>query len=480
MNRPEEKYDESGVMKTFKIHSVFIVAWFLIAAPFAAKATGIREGISASAVPAHGVAEEEAGGAGMNSGVNASLTGLIPSRPISALWLMPNALIEAQDRDESKEGERMQQHEERLYDKATRALDQNRWDQAVDYFNQVVELKGRRADGAFYWKAYAQNKLGKHTEALATLAQLNQSFPQSRWINDAKALEVEIHQAVGHPVLPESEGDEDLKLIAINGLLSSNPERAIPLLEKILHGNQPPKVKERALFVLSQSGSPRAREIVAQIARGESNPDLQRKAIQNLGLFGGKESRNLLGQIYASSNDDRIKKSILQSFMVSGERGQLFSLAKEEKNPELRMEAIQQLGVMGAQNELWELYQADSSVAVKEKILKSMFVGGNTEKLSDVARHEKDPKLRRAAIQSLGLMGGQKTGEALVSIYNSDKDPEIRRAAIQGLFLQGNAKALVELARKETDPAMKKYIVNQLSVMGSREATEYLMELINK
>jgi HEAT repeat protein len=389
-----------------------------------------------------------------------------------------------EEKEVQKEGKkeitRTRDQEEALYDRGTRALDQARWDRAVEIFGQVVELHARRTDGALYWKAYAQNKLGQRTEALAGLAELNKSFPQSRWINDAKALEVEIQSQAGRPVSPGNEGDEDLKLMAINGLLNSDPDQAIPLLEKILTGNQPPKIKERALFVLSQSGSPKAREIIGQIARGQSNPDLQRKAVQYLGLFGGKESHKLLADIYASSSDVALKKTILRSFMTSGERGFLLEAAKGEKNPELRLEAIRQLGVMGGQSELWEIFQAELSVEIKEQILHSMFVGGSSDKLIEVARNEKDPKLRRAAIHSLGLMGGKKTGEALVAIYTSDKDLETRKAIVQGLFVQGNAKALVELARKETDPAMKKQIVQQLSVMGSKEATDYLMEIINK
>lgn len=46
--------------------------------------------------------------------------------------------------------------------------------------------------------------------------------------------------------------------------------------------------------------------------------------------------------------------------------------------------------------------------------------------------------------------------------------------------MQGNARALIDLARKETDLSMKKEIVGKLSLMGSKEATEYMMELLNK
>ena len=69
-------------------------------------------------------------------------------------------------------------------------------------------------------------------------------------------------------VNPDSEPDEDLKLMALNGLMNSDPERAIPMLEKFLQGNQSPKLKERALFVLAQNDSAKGRQILSQIARG--------------------------------------------------------------------------------------------------------------------------------------------------------------------------------------------------------------------
>ena len=39
---------------------------------------------------------------------------------------------------------------------------------------------------------------------------------------------------------------------------------------------------------------------------------------------------------------------------------------------------------------------------------------------------------------------------------------------------------MVDIARRETDPGMRKRLVQQLSVMHSKEATDYLMELLNK
>ena len=48
------------------------------------------------------------------------------------------------------------------------------------------------------------------------------------------------------------------------------------------------------------------------------------------------------------------------------------------------------------------------------------------------------------------------------------------------LFIRGDAKPLIELARKESDPALKRRIVERLSIMRSKEATDFLIELLNK
>ncbi|HZT29989.1 MAG TPA: HEAT repeat domain-containing protein [Bryobacteraceae bacterium] len=364
------------------------------------------------------------------------------------------------------------------YEQGQKALDARRWDEALADFSAVAAEGGARADGALYWKAYALNKLGRREQALGTIDELRKNYASSKWLDDAKALELEVRQAAGQKVNPDAEPDEDLKLMAVNSLLNSDPERALPVLERILNSAGSPRLKERALFVLAQSSSPKAREILTRIARGSSNPDLQLKAVNYLGVMGNAENRKLLGLIYTSSTDARVKRAVLQAYLVAGDRQDLLGLARNEKDPALRKDAIHALGISGGQAELWQLYQAEPSVEVKEKILQSMFVGGNADKLVEVARTEKDPRLRRAAIHSLGIMG-PKTGAALLSLFASETAPEVRRSILNGLFMQGNAKALVDLARKESDPKKKQEIVQKLSLMGNnKDATDYLMELL--
>ncbi len=365
-----------------------------------------------------------------------------------------------------------------LYQEGREAIEEGRFDRAIDRFNTLIELKTTRTDAALYWKAYSLAKLGQRDAALSSLADLQKRFADSRWSRDAKSLEVEVRQASGQTVTPESQNDEELKLLALRGIMQSDPEQAYPIIEKMLTGANSPKVKDRALFVLSQSRGGRARDIIANVARGNANPDLQLKAIQYLGIMNGTENRQLLADIYKSSPDPAVKKRILRSFMVAGDKERLLSVAKTETAPELRGEAVQQLGVMHAGAELNELYQSESSADVKKRIIQAMFVGNQADKLVELAKGEKDPELRKTAIRNLGLMKNAGAADTLASIYGSDASPDVRKAVVNALFLQNNAKALVDLARAEKSQDMKKEIVSKLSIMKSKEATDYLMELL--
>jgi HEAT repeat protein len=390
---------------------------------------------------------------------------------------------EARDREQEKrdrEQERIERLDE-LYSDGREALDEDRYEQAAGKFSELAEQNGAQTDAALYWKAYAENKLGKRDSALTTIADLEKRFAQSRWIKDAKALEIEVRQSTGHPSNPDNQSDEELKMLALQGIMNgNNPERGVATVEGILNGTGSPKLKSKALFFLAQNGSPQAREVLAKIAKGESNPDLQRKAVEYLGMFGGQQSRQTLAEIYASTGDQSVKRAIIRSYMVGGDKEHLLAAAKGEKDPSLRADAIRQLGVMHAPEELRQLYKTESSTEVKKDIMQAFFLSGDAKFLAEAAQNEKDPEVRRTAIRNLGLIRAEDSGPALVAIYAKETDRENKEAVLNALFIQGNAHALVTIARSEKDPGLKKTAVSKLSIMNSKEGNDYLMELLQK
>jgi tetratricopeptide (TPR) repeat protein len=369
-----------------------------------------------------------------------------PTQPIGPgpAWKMPNRNMS----------------EDRLYINGQSALDSRHWDQALEYFTQAVALNGPRTDGALYWKAYTLGKLGRRDEGIAAITELRKSFATSRWLDDAKALELELKQASGQNVSPDSESDDELKLMAINGLMQNDPERAMPLLEKQLKETASPRVKRNALFVLAQSNSPKAQALIEQIARGGANPDLQLKAISYMTERRRTNNAQVLGEIYAATTDISVKKAILLAWVSGKEKDRLLQAA----NPEL-----------------WQLYGAETDPEAKRHLLRFMYNNTNADKLLDVVRNEKDPNVRADALRVLGSQPNSAvSGDALVAIYSTATDEKMKQSIVDTLGAHQNGKALVAVARSEKDPKLKLRIVERLSHMKSKEASDYLAEILGK
>ena len=373
---------------------------------------------------------------------------------------------------------RMRGSADRLYESGLSALDGHRYDQALDDFTEVVSRGGSHAEGALYWKAYTLGKLGRDSEASAALAELHKSYPNSRWLDDAKALEIQIKQSNGQRVSPETESNDDLKLIALEGLVQSDPDRAFPILEQLLKKVQTPNFKKRAIYVLALNNSPRAQQLLEQIARGNgSNPDMQMTAIQYLGRSGKAANKTqVLFEIYNSSSDPNVKRAALNALQANRDRDHLLQIAKSDKSPDMRIEAIRDLGGLGSSQDMWSLYQAETDPDVKRTILD--YMSGSTDRLLDVARNEKDINLRRSAILRLASQRSSSSGDVLADMYTPTTDPQVKRAIIDALASQRNATALIKVARKETDVDMRKNIVRRMLDIKSPEVQQYLEEIL--
>lgn len=387
---------------------------------------------------------------------------------------------ERKEREQEKkeqEREKLDQMQE-LYDEGHEAMDNEDYREAAQKFGELARLKGAQTDAALYWRAFAENKEGRSDRALGSIADLKKEFPQSRWKKDAEALEIEIRQGSGQAVNPEATADSDLKALALAGIMNHDPQRGIKLLAEYLNGPASPKEKSKYLFLLAQNGSPEAKEALGKIARGQSNPDLQRKAVEYLGLYGGKQSGETLASIYAASNDVGVKHAVLRAYMLSGDREHLLRAAKGEQNEELRHEAIRTLGLTGGRAELQQLYASETSLDLRKEILQALFLSGDSQKLGQVALEEKNPELRRAAVRNLGLMGAR--APELKQIYERETDRGVKEEVLNAYFLGGNASGLIAVARTEKDPGLKKIAVEKLSLMGSKEANDYLMEILQQ
>jgi hypothetical protein len=140
------------------------------------------------------------------------------------------------------------------YGDGMRAIHEERWKDAESIFGEVAKQPGAHADGALFWKAYAENKKGEAKAALDTCMELRRRFPASAWLDECGALRIEILARTGKTAEPKDMKSDDLKLLALNTLLHKDEKRGVEEIEEVLTGDGSPHLKEGVLYLLRNSG----------------------------------------------------------------------------------------------------------------------------------------------------------------------------------------------------------------------------------
>jgi HEAT repeat protein len=370
------------------------------------------------------------------------------------------------------------------YEAGLSLLSSRNYDKAILRFDQVIAQKGPRADAATYHKAYALYRLGRSSDATAALNALKKEYPKSAYLKDASVLEAAVRQSSGQPPRPDQADEDELKMLALNALVHSDPDKALPLIEGVLNGANSLQLKRQAIFVLAQSPLPRAREILMNLAKGGGNPDLQRHAIRYIATGGKRGATSAeLREIYDSTQDIDIKRAVLQAWGQSGDLMNLVTVANTAGSDatvlDLRKSAVNELGNAGAVQDLWTIYQKEQNRDLKMSILSRLGSLGAADKLTEVIKSEKDAEIRRRAIRSLGSMRPEKSAAALTDLYSREDDVDNKKAIVSALGNQNNGEALVAIARRETNMTMKREIVSRLSNMTrNKAAMDYMLEII--
>ncbi len=259
--------------------------------------------------------------------------------------------------------------------------------------------------------------------------------------------------------------EESLALAAMEGLMSQPPERALPLLKKVLAGSQTRLVKERALFVLGQINRPEAQDILLDFARMPDNP-LRNEAIRTIGIGGNAKSLGALQDIYAAG-DATTKKRVLEAWLIAGRKAEVYQAALSAKSESEAANAIRTLGTMGAAEELRKL---GGQIKNSKSLLEAYAISGDLGSLRKIAESDSDASIRIEATRRIGIIGKEPARIALREIYASSTDPKQKDAALQGLLIANDQKGVLELYRAAKTNEEKRTLLRTLSVMGGDAA----------
>ncbi|MBL8297117.1 MAG: HEAT repeat domain-containing protein [Rhodanobacteraceae bacterium] len=363
-----------------------------------------------------------------------------------------------------------------LYSQGQEFMAKSDWRQALDSFarleKRMVERGESNVDTAVFWQAYVLVQAKRVSDARRMVDRLRDNFPQSRWIAEAENLLRQDEPDAETELTGSGDGDKELAEIAVEGLMSAPPERALPLLRKVLHGKQPEKVKRRALFVLTQMDSREAVKEIIEVAR-KGDPVLRDEAIRMLGVSGDGAALAELESFYKSASTG-VRREVLRAWMNAERQDLVLSAARDEADLALRSEAIQLLGAMQATAELKRLMPSVNEPELQKQIVESLGIAEDLDALVQIAGSHPSEAIRFEAFRAIGIVGGEKAGNALVALYSKAKSAAERDAVLHGLLISDDASSIRTLYKYSKSKEEKLQILRVLTAMGDDAALEII------
>lgn len=422
-----------------------------------------------------------------------------------------------------------------LYKVAREALNRGQYRKAADLFADFQRRypKSNYSADALYWEAFARYKVGGDDNLRTALERLEvqrERFPKAATAGDARTLVVRIKgklaeggdassaesvTAIANPtprvaptpapsprVAPtpspkagedDCDDDSDVKLAALNAVLQMDAERAMPLLTKVLARRDPGSacLRRKAVFLVAQKRNDNTEDVLLGAARNDPDAEVRRQAVFWLSQVSSPRAVQALDSIARLSNDPELQEKAV--FALSQQQDPKATQAlrtiaeRKDMRREIREKAIFWLGQSNGSGAdyLRGLYDRLDDDELKEKVIFGVSQSRRPEDLGwllGVARNEKSTiELRKKAIFWCS-QGGASAAE-LGSLYTSLKDRELKEQtifAISQLKDSGGFDRLLEIAKKDTDPEMRKKALFWLAQSNDPRVAGVIEQMLNE
>ena len=400
-----------------------------------------------------------------------------------------------------------------LFSAGREALNRNNFRQAAKMFEQLRTSYPRSnfVPGAMYWEAFSLYRLGG-TDNLRQARQLLgtqiEQYPDASTHSDALSLAArldgelarrgdrEAARGIAQELQNEecTEGENDVRIAALNALMNSNSERAIPILERVLQRRDEcsEELREAALFVLAQQGGAQATDILMNVVSNDPSEEIRGNAVFWLSQSDDPRIVPLLDSLLRYSTDDEIREKALFSLSQQGDQvaatASMQAVVQDPTMPtELRSNAIFWLGqndAPGTATYLRELYTSLEDEELREQVLFAVSHSddpGTGEWLVGIARDPNEPmELRKNALFWAG-QGGVGTLE-LIAMWDENLDEEMKEQLVF-VYSQSDEPAaldkLFEIARTETNQELRENAIFWLGQSDDPRVTQFLEDLIS-
>ena len=417
---------------------------------------------------------------------------------------------------------------------ARAALSRGDYREAARLFRRIVDEEpgSDYAPDALYWQAFSLYRVGGTDElraAVRALEEQEERFPDAATRGDAEELLLRIRgqlarrgdaesaerivAAVGrgssggvgggrgvggdeetNPDCPDQ--DDEIRTAALHALMQMDPDRALPVLERVLQRRDECSIelRERAVFMVADSETERAREMLLQVARTDPSLAVREKAVFWLAEVEDPRAIDALEQILDEFDDPALREKALFALgQHESERAgailRRYALDASQPN-DLREKAIFWLAEHeSAENVafLKELFGRLEDPALRERILFSVADAEGEAAvpwLVQVSRDESLPvELRGRALFWAADEGGAVAHPALFEMWDQVDDPEIKRQllfAYSEMDTPAAVDKLIEIARSDEDVEVRKRALMWLGETDDPRVVELLEEMVTQ
>jgi TolA-binding protein len=379
------------------------------------------------------------------------------------------------------------------------AMNDGEYRRAANLFKQLVDKypKSAKAGDALYWRAWSLHKLGVErrdkdalAEALSSVERQRRDYPSSVVDADAQVLRSQIRSAQANlgdanaasdvatsstqatqRGCSGSKADEEMRLAALDGLLSMNADDAVPILKEVLKQHDACRVelRKKAVFLISQKRPSDVAQTLLDVARNDPDGDVRGDAVFWLSQTRSDVAVPLLDSILFTSRDEEVRKKAIFSLSQLASRSErarqsMRRAAEDEKMPdEIRGDAIFWLGNARLVDLSYfkELFHKTKDHSLREKILFAVQQSQSAEAtawLLELAGDKTvDAETRKNAIFNLGQRRSTDLN-TLAAIYDKAKGEDEVQDQVIWVYSQRREPEAIDklLAIAKTDPSVER------------------------
>jgi HEAT repeat protein len=409
-----------------------------------------------------------------------------------------------------------------LYRLGRQAINDDNYEKAVAIFRQIVDKypKAQTASDALYWRAWASYQLGRDRhnkeyfdQALQAIDQLQEKYPKATSLADARDLRTRVRTAQASLGDSRAAGDiasqakqlsqstscsgadDEMRMAALQGLMSMNATDALPILKQVLAQRDPCRVglRKQAVYLLAQRRGDDVVGSLLEVARNDPNNEVQSDAVYWLSTTRSDRATAALDSIlFQSRNTDLRNKAVYALSQVGTERASqaLRRAAQDEKLPEdVRGQATYWLGnARLADLEFFRaLYKSTRSSNVHGQIIQAV-VGLRTPEatqwLIDMAKDKTlDSESRKNAIYWAGQQRSVDMDQ-LNTIYEQARGDNDVQTQVLYVYSQRKESTAVDklmaIAKSDQNIEMRKQALYWLGQKNDPRIQQFIRDLIMK